>query len=115
MPPHPFPSYGRRDQPADGPAPMTITGSAQPQPTPPAEPPTYTQEAYRQLLDVHQRHRQYLAQADADLSPEQRIRYAAAFDGSANLDVLEQAFDRQEQAYETDYASSVAALSRQCR
>lgn len=111
MPQHRFASHGRRDSYTDGPAPMTITGSAPQQPTQPAQPPTYTQEAYRQLLDVHQRHRNYMAQADADLSPEQRARYAAAFDGSANLDVLEQAFDRQEAAYETDYQASVKALT----
>lgn len=111
MPQHRLPSFGRVDSHTGGSAPMTVTGSSQQQSQPghAPEPPTYTQQAYSQLLGVHQRHREYLAQADDDLTPEQRARYAAAFDGSSNLDVLEQAFDKQEQAYATDYATSVAA------
>ena len=128
MPQHRLSSHGRRDSYTDGPAPMTIVGSAQAQqqaamtftdedllrtpiPATTGTPPSYTQQAYGQVLNVHQRHRDYLAQADDDFSPEQRDRYAAAFDGSSQLDVLEQAFDKQEQAYESDYESAVAAQS----
>jgi hypothetical protein len=108
-PAHPLPSHGRIDQP-DTPAPFRVIGPSQPtQPSQPAEQPTFTQQAYSQVLGVHRAHRDYLAQADSDLTDRQRAKYAAAFDGSTQLDVLEQAFNRQEQAYQADYQASVAA------
>jgi hypothetical protein len=91
---------------------MTIaSASPQPQQQGQPDPPSYTEQAYGQVLDVHQRHRDYLAQADADLSSEQRARYAAAFDGGSQLDVLAEAFDRQLSAYQADYETAVAAQS----